>query len=1173
MAEISNAVLKLALQMSKSTGDITPEAILQGYAILMTMDESRVRIIVEDKDMGDIEASHKWFSDKKLDCALIKKGISLLIPAIIPDEEREKQVRELRLYIENAGENVDTAKVLEKAFELASIPMNEAFADANSMDNVKEVNAKMREALSEYRHKKAENAEEDDKRVASAGKENSEGDQKTATTKPSSTKVSSDVTSSSTDKDATLDTESPKQNLYELSDKYKELTLALMKEVKGQDPAITQFVQGYNQGELFKNAEKGNHPRSYFFFFGPPGVGKTFMAETAAAALGLPFERFDMSSFVEGSGAAIHKLLGRPVSFQGAGEGILTKFVKENPECIIVFDEIEKAGIEIIRSFLQILGSGVARDEYTEKEVSFRDAIIIFTSNVGKSVYKDRSVNLSNIPQKVLLNAIREERDNNGNLVFPPEFVSRIEAGNTIVFNHMPVRFLAEMVESNFRKFSDSMEQEYGVRASFAEELPLLFLFNRGSEIDARVAQAVSDRFLKNEMYELMRQLANREETDGEMKSISFEIDWDSANKEVKNLFENSDKQQILYFGDVNTKLFEGLNHDLYEVLTTNNFDEAVTLLANDLCAIYIDPLYGLKSTKERSLSATDYDADGVRFFQKVVAEKVQASVFIVDIDRSLTEIDKSSFIGEGANKIVSYSAKYHDSFLREFEQIQKDLYMEKQNKEFTRRGWVLNFNTRQTAPDKNGLVKVAYYDFAKQRAVDTGASSAVVSEEDRPTEKFDDVIGAGKAKEELAFYIDYLKNPRRFLAEGGQPPKGVLLWGKPGTGKTMLARALAGESDVMFLQVAAAEFMDKYVGGTEEKIRELFATARQYAPSIVFIDEIDVIGRKRTGSEFSRPNEDALTQLFKEMDGFKQNSIDKPVFVVAATNYDIGGAQAGKGVATLDDALVRRFNVSIQVELPNEEERRLFLTRMAEKKKMTDVTESGINSIAERTPGKSIAILAQVVDDAVKAAIKEHRAANDDDLLSALENREYGEKKSKYTEEYHRSVAIHETGHAYVSYLSGDKPSYITVESRGDFGGYMRHANQENKPSLTKDEIIGRIRTALAGRAAETVFYDEADAINTGASGDLENATFWAFELVLSLGMGGSLVVLDKDKVLASPMATQYVQQVDTLLKEQMEITIQMIRDGKDKVKKIADILYKENRLTGDKFEKLMEE
>ncbi len=241
--------------------------------------------------------------------------------------------------------------------------------------------------------------------------------------------------------------------------------------------------------------------------------------------------------------------------------------------------------------------------------------------------------------------------------------------------------------------------------------------------------------------------------------------------------------------------------------------------------------------------------------------------------------------------------------------------------------------------------------------------------------------------------------------------------------------------------------------------------------------------------------------------------------------------------------------------------------------KQAEGVTDSVIQSVAERTTGQSLAILKNVIELARRNARRSSRRLIDDDLLTALEEYAHGEKK-EHTPEYYKKVAIHETGHAFVSYIGGDKPSYITIESRGHFGGYMQHANQEEADEYTREDLISRIRTALAGRAAEQVFFGKEDSLNTGAYADLRNATNLAWNILCTYGMeNDQLIVLNKEEVLRSPLAADYVSKVNSILNREMENTLNVIEKYRDKIQKIADVLARENRLTGAQFEELYNE
>ncbi|MBR1853981.1 MAG: AAA family ATPase, partial [Lachnospiraceae bacterium] len=458
------------------------------------------------------------------------------------------------------------------------------------------------------------------------------------------------------------------------------------------------------------------------------------------------------------------------------------------------------------------------------------------------------------------------------------------------------------------------------------------------------------------------------------------------------------------------------------------------------------------------------------------------------------------------------------------------------------------------------------FYDLRKRMAVDVASRGSLLSQAERPEVRFADVIGAESAKKELRYFVEYLKNPKYFLSKGEKPPKGILLYGPPGTGKTMLAKAMAGESDVTFLQTTAAEFLNSSVGKGEEKIREAFRRAQKYAPAIIFIDEIDTIGKRRTGAGMT---ESMLNTLLTQMDGFATDR-RKPVFVLAATNYGI----SGEGAAVLDEALLRRFDNKIYISLPNLKERRQYLEQLfGVGAAGSRISESILDNIAERTTGQSLAELQNVAGLAMRSAVRDGVELSDEVLLTALEEYIHGEKK-EHTAEYYYSVAIHEAGHAYVAWLSGDKPAYLTVESRGDFGGYMMAGTPDDTPAYTEEMLIGKIRTALAGRVAEEVFFGAEKGANTGAASDLEKATNLAFGMLCRYGLTGDrLVSLNKEEVMHSSLAGEYLEKANEILQREMQNTQQIIKDGRGTIERIAKELVEKNRLTGQEFETIMKQ
>ena len=267
-----------------------------------------------------------------------------------------------------------------------------------------------------------------------------------------------------------------------------------------------------------------------------------------------------------------------------------------------------------------------------------------------------------------------------------------------------------------------------------------------------------------------------------------------------------------------------------------------------------------------------------------------------------------------------------------------------------------------------------------------------------------------------------------------------------------------------------------------------------------------------------------------------------------------------------MDEALVRRFDTSIYVDLPNVEERKEFLSKVFQERADDGIGEELAEDIAKRTTGQSLAVLQNVLNNATATAAREERVLTGEDVSNALEDYLFGEK-TEGSPEYYARVAVHETGHAYLSYVSGIMPAYITIESRGDFGGYMMPGENETIGSLTREDVLAKIRTSLAGRAAEEVFFGRDTALNTGARSDLKKATDMALAMLCSYGMGESLVSLTAEQILESSIACRYIEKAEKMLEEEMKKTIALIEEGKEIMERVVERLKAKNHLTGEEF------
>lgn len=481
----------------------------------------------------------------------------------------------------------------------------------------------------------------------------------------------------------------------------------------------------------------------------------------------------------------------------------------------------------------------------------------------------------------------------------------------------------------------------------------------------------------------------------------------------------------------------------------------------------------------------------------------------------------------------------------------------------------VLSFDSAQEILDDGETAEISFINFGLGYALDADDRKKVLADVSKPDLTFDQVIGAEDVKEELKFFADYLKHPRKYVKKGLRPPKGVLLYGPPGTGKTMLAKAMAAEADMTFITAEGGQFLKKYVGEGPEAVHDLFRTARKYAPAILFIDEIDAIGKPRTGDRTQNIGSEVLNALLTEMDGFR-NAEAASVFVLAATNFDV----TGNGPACLDAALVRRFDRRIKVELPNSDERRQFLEMKCRAGAAFSVSQEKIDNIVARSTGMSLALLDSVLELSQRSAVRcQSDCVTDEILEEAFETYNSGREK-KWDPQQLERTARHEAGHALLCWKNGEMPAYLTIVARADHGGYMQQESKEDKGVYTKAELLGRIRTALAGRAAEIVCYGEEEGITTGASGDLQTATGLARYMICSCGMDeeAGMSVIGKEELAQAGLNETIREKINKILAEELKNAEAVIRENREILDTLTDVLMKENHIDGNRMKQIFE-
>ena len=451
------------------------------------------------------------------------------------------------------------------------------------------------------------------------------------------------------------------------------------------------------------------------------------------------------------------------------------------------------------------------------------------------------------------------------------------------------------------------------------------------------------------------------------------------------------------------------------------------------------------------------------------------------------------------------------------------------------------------------------------------GEKGKVYDDTERKTKiKFDDVAGLDEEKEEMIEIVEFLKKPEKFTKMGARIPKGVLLYGKPGTGKTLIAKAIAGEADVPFISMSGSEFIEMFAGLGASRVRKLFERARKLAPCIVFIDEIDAIGSRRSSNNGAESeNNQTLNQLLVEMDGF---SSEETIIVLAATNRP----------EMLDKALLRpgRFDRQITIPTPDLKGRLAILKIHSKDKRLSD--QVNLESIAEDTAGFTGAELENILNEAAIIATKnKHEDIENEDIEEAVKKVTVGlEKRGRvYSQKDKKLTAYHEAGHAVVSrYLPTQTDvKEVSIIPRGVAGGYTMYKSDEDKYYISKTEMQEKLIALLGGRAAEKLVLDD---ISTGASNDIEVATKIARDMVTKYGMSDSLGPIDfqgkepyEMQLFGENIGDKIGAEVKQLIDTAYNDAITLLQQHRDKLDMIAEALLEKEKINEEDFKRFFEE
>lgn len=995
------------------------------------------------------------------------------------------------------------------------------------------------------------------------------------------------------------DSDAEVPELGDLTERLRTLRTGLLSKVFGQDHAVHAFVEGLFNAEVTAQADTARKsPRAIFVFAGPPGVGKTFLAELGASYLERPFKRFDMSSYSDHQQHM--QLVGFPPSYQAAQQGVLTGFVAQNPDAFLLFDEIEKAHLNTIHLFLQILDAGRLEDKFTGEEVPFRDTVIIFTTNAGTSLYdrpNETGVNAANATfhRRTILDALRTERGPRGEPFFPPSLCSRLAIGYPVLFNHLGVNELERIARAEIERVAGLIEQQYYKSVRFDDLLPLALVLREGANTDARTARSQSGIFVRTELFKFSELYTKQRlgRVLGGVDTIHFGLDpAERGNTEITSIFEPPERSKVLLVAA--EPLGELFQQHIPEVewLTASTAQDALQILAGaEVDFVLLDIWLGRDAdTLSGTLTGTIRQFDHVPAAARALAEGQETlravherlptlPVYLLSLsgtDEEEGTVDEELFLacvrGGGARGVLmtTFTADtmedwegQRERFVQALQETALRMYREKKARALGQERKVLAFDTAPSVDRVGRQVTIRLRNLRLSRAIAAEDASEVLDEVERPATRFADVFGAHAAKEALQFVVDWLHDPRRYAALGVRPPKGILLTGPPGTGKTFLARALAGESDVAFLVASGTDFVTIWQGSGPQNVRDLFSRARRYAPSILFIDELDAIGKKRAGSAGAgRAEESTLNALLTEMDGFGGPTL-RPVILLAATNL----------AEHLDNALLRRFDRVIEVPPPDRAARAAYLRRELLNRQLSQVSETFIDSIAGRSAGMTIANLRHVVNEAAVMAARQESPLTDEIVGEAFEKIRMGEAKKTPDGETLKRIARHEAGHALIGWLTGNPPVQVTIVGRGSAGGYVEKEAEEDKIIYTRSELEQMICQAMGGRAAELLYYGDMNGLSTGVASDLKNATVWAERMIREFGMSDEIgqVFFDARYLQDGPLAARVSEVAEHIVREQLDKAREMLKAHRQELDRLSSALLDENRLDRSDLERIL--